>query len=60
VKFYLLRYWVELTNVNRWGSAEHVASATEALCQRFLAAVGLTPETDDPENILLDVETQLK
>jgi tRNA (cmo5U34)-methyltransferase len=39
---------------------DHVASASEALHQRFLAAVGLTPETDDPANILLDVETQLK
>jgi len=39
---------------------EHVASATEALHQKFLAAVGLTPETDDPTNKLLDVETQLK
>jgi ubiquinone/menaquinone biosynthesis C-methylase UbiE len=38
---------------------EHVASATEALHQRFLVAVGLSPETDDPANILLDVETQL-
>jgi len=39
---------------------EHVASASEALHQRFLAAVGLTAEEDDPANILLDVETQLR
>ena len=39
---------------------EHVASATETLHLRFLAAVGLTPETEDPANILLDMETQLK
>jgi tRNA (cmo5U34)-methyltransferase len=39
---------------------EHVASSTEALHRKFLAAVGLTPATDDPSNKLLDVKTQLK
>jgi SAM-dependent methyltransferase len=39
---------------------EHVASASEALHQRFLAAIGLSPQEDDPSNKLLDVETQLK
>ncbi len=39
---------------------DHVASPTPELHQKFLQAVGLTPETDDPANILLDVHTQLQ
>ncbi len=39
---------------------EHVSSATENLHLRFLALTGLTPETEDPSNKLLDVETQLR
>lgn len=38
---------------------EHVASPTEQLHHRFLAAIGYTPEEEDPSNQLLDVETQL-
>jgi tRNA (cmo5U34)-methyltransferase len=39
---------------------EHVASPTERLHGQFLAAIGYTPEEEDPSNQLLDVETQLR
>jgi len=39
---------------------DRVASPTQNLHLKFLAAYGLTPETEDPSNRLLDVETQLK
>jgi len=39
---------------------EHVSSATENLHLKFLATIGWTPESEDPSNKLLDVETQLK
>ncbi len=38
---------------------EHVASATGALHEQFLAALGVAPGEEDPSNKLLDVETQL-
>ena len=39
---------------------DRVASPTQNIHLKFLAAYGLTPETEDPSNRLLDVETQLK
>jgi SAM-dependent methyltransferase len=39
---------------------EHVASPTPRVHQRFLDAMGITPEDEDPSNKLLDVETQLR
>ncbi len=38
---------------------EHVASPTPRLHKEFLASIDLTPETEDPSNKLLDLETQL-
>ena len=38
---------------------EHVASPTPALHRRFLQALDVTPEDEDPSNLLLALETQL-
>ena len=38
---------------------EHVASPTPDLHEEFLRRIGDTPETEDPSNKLLDLETQL-
>lgn len=39
---------------------EHVASPTQKLHVDFLAAIGYTPETEDPSNKLLDLHIQLE
>jgi SAM-dependent methyltransferase len=39
---------------------EHVASPTLRVHHRFLAAMGITPDQEDPSNKLLDVESQLR
>ncbi|HZW80076.1 MAG TPA: class I SAM-dependent methyltransferase [Candidatus Deferrimicrobiaceae bacterium] len=39
---------------------EHVASPTPRLHEEFLNALGLTPETEDPSNKLLDLQVQLQ
>jgi tRNA (cmo5U34)-methyltransferase len=39
---------------------EHVSSPTPTLHEEFLRAIDKTPETEDPSNKLLDLETQLR
>src|SRR5579863_2112949 len=39
---------------------EHVTSPTARLHEEFLRCLGNTPETEDPSNKLLDLETQLQ
>lgn len=39
---------------------EHVSSPTEKLHRRFFLAIGQLPESEDPSNKLLNVETQLR
>jgi SAM-dependent methyltransferase len=41
-------------------SLEHVASPTPRLHEEFLNALGLTAETEDPSNKLLDLQIQLQ
>jgi tRNA (cmo5U34)-methyltransferase len=42
-----------------FANMEHAASPTPRLHQAFLAAIGETPEEEDPSDRLLEVETQL-
>lgn len=43
----------------RFLNLEHVASPTPALHEEFLAALGISPEDDDPSNKLASVGDQL-
>jgi SAM-dependent methyltransferase len=56
--------YVEIWNRLRPGGVfcnlEHVASPNQRVHQRFLDALGITAEKEDPSNKLLDVESQLR
>jgi tRNA (cmo5U34)-methyltransferase len=52
--------FVHLNSGGVFCNLEHVSSATANLHQRFLVAINQAPESEDPSNKLLDVETQLR
>lgn len=39
---------------------EHVSSPTQWIHARFLEAMNIDPEDEDPSNMLLDMQTQLQ
>jgi SAM-dependent methyltransferase len=52
--------WAMLRPGGVFCNLEHVASPTARVHERFLDAMGITPEQEDRSNKLLDVETQLR
>jgi SAM-dependent methyltransferase len=52
--------WHRLQPGGVFANLEHVASPTASLHERFLDAMGLSPEQEDRSNKLLDVATQLR
>ncbi len=57
---FTLRFMHVLTPGGIFCNLEHVASPTPELHEEFLRRIGYSPETEDPSNKLLDVETQLR
>jgi SAM-dependent methyltransferase len=51
--------WAALSPGGVFCNLEHVASASAHAHARFLEAMDIAPEDEDPSNKLLDVETQL-
>jgi tRNA (cmo5U34)-methyltransferase len=49
-----------LTPGGVFANLEHVASPNQKVHMQFLHKIGYTPETEDPSNKLLDVESQLQ
>jgi SAM-dependent methyltransferase len=52
--------WTVLNDGGVFCNLEHVDSASAYGHARFLAAMGTTPDEEDPSNKLLDVQTQLE
>lgn len=52
--------WAALQPGGVFCNLEHVASPTDRVHQRFLDALGITAQQEDPSNKLLDMETQLQ
>jgi tRNA (cmo5U34)-methyltransferase len=52
--------WNRLQPGGVFCNLEHVASPNDRIHQRFLDALGIAAENDDPSNKLLDMETQLQ
>lgn len=52
--------WMALVPGGVFCNLEHVASPNERVHQRFMDAMGMRPEDEDPSNKLLEVETQLR
>jgi SAM-dependent methyltransferase len=52
--------WQRLDDGGVFANLEHVSSPNERIHDRFVRAMGMTPEDEDPSNKLLDVETQLR
>lgn len=52
--------WSRLEPGGVFCNLEHVASPNQRIHDRFVKAMDMTPEGEDPSNKLLDVETQLR
>ena len=54
-----MEVWQRLDPNGVFANLEHVSSPNERIHDRFVEAMGMTAEDEDPSNKLLDVETQL-